>query len=370
MASCIDSTTFEISQITEDCEDLFDGYTPRISKLSPEEAELFYAQRKAQIQSLLKSKGRVRTPSSMITPTPTHSNLYHNITDTFPSTTSQRKTSHKRFVTHTDAYEDLPCQMRDSTPHSHTRNTSHKISRESARSSSPRHIPLQFEKVARHDVTSMSNKCQQRHLKKRNSAKMESVSKSSYDIYEPIYARTAKWKEVKLEELENMKKTKECAELQECTFVPKTNGASSSGVVYSINLDLYERGMLSKENLKSKTEEILGKRKERELDNCTFKPKTNEAIEEKVDPDAIYDRQMQWRKQIEEKMQSMKLEQIHKYAKKTKPVKAIKQQSTFSIVSCNEIKKEALDREEFEMRYKRLSSMIDSLNFQIEESLK
>lgn len=370
MASYIDGTTFEISQITEDCEDLFEGYTTRISKLSPEEAEIVYAQRKAQIQSLMKGKGRIRTSSNLISQSnSSNTNMYHNITESFTSTNSQRITSHKRFITQSDTFDEIPSQYKESTPQSFSKLTPHRISRESARSNSPRHVPLQFEKVARHDVTSLSNKSQKRHLKKRNQAKSDIISKSAYDIYKPIYDRTTQWKEGKLEEIQSQKKTKETEELKECTFVPKIN-CNSSGVVYSVNLDLYERGMLAKETLKNKTEEILEKRKERELDNCTFKPRTNATLDEKIELEAIYDRQMEWRKQIQDKMNNMKLEQLPKQPKKTKPVKVLKQESTFSMVSSNEIKQVAGDREEFEMRYKRLSSMIDNLNCKIEDSLR
>lgn len=247
-----------------------------------------------------------------------------------------------------------------------SRNSSVQSGRTVNRSNSPSVKPIDLQKVSAHNVTCLSKRSQVKILKRKEEAKTVQT-KDITKLKESFYSRAIKWKENQTEKAEKQKEAQEQSQLKECTFTPKLNkGQSKADISIISNSSLYDRSSVWKENIRQRNECLQEIQNEKQLDNCTFQPITNSPKESyKIDPLSIYNRNKEWKNQIQQKLKQSKEPFRSTSVKKPVPLpqkcplplRETRNDSDLSL----KIEKEFMD-----LRYLQLTDMLDSISKQIE----
>jgi hypothetical protein len=249
-----------------------------------------------------------------------------------------------------------------------SRNSSVQSGRTANRSNSPSVRPIDLQKVSAHNVTCLSKRSQVKILKRKEEAKTVQ-NKDITKLKESFYSRAVKWKENQIERAEKQKEAQEQSKLKECTFTPKIiKGQSKADISIISNSSLYDRSNVWKENIRQRNECLQEIQNERQLETCTFQPITNTPSESsKVDPLSIYNRNIEWKNQIQQKLKQSKETYRSTSVKKPMPLP----QKCPLPLPLHETRNDSdlslkIEKEFMDLRYLQLTDMLDSISKQIE----
>ena len=291
------------------------------SRMSMEEAEKAYANRKQIIKQMLQSR------RSSLTPKSNQSSVQRN-----PAGRSNQST---------------PLNSRNSECNS----------RRMSQCSSSRMLNFDLSKVSSGEVN-LPRRMQEQLKKKTSVGKSMTYTPHSYDTRQPLFERAVRWKKETQERASKQKEEQEKEALNQCTFKPKIRNASSERKVNYA--DIYKRQVKWKKVISHQHEETNLRNQLRELEECTFEPNTSNKPELPINPAGMYSRGIHWKQMVDEKMKKMEVENLHEIRGPPKKL---------AIKIKNENPESPFSSENLEERYSKLTNQLDNISKQIEATL-